>query len=143
MQSPGTVAAFLTFWLFIAVVAVAGMTYDYRKKRLEADALRTAIEHGQHLDPAVLEKLLGQQREPRTDNPQDLRPYLHIGGIITIAAGIGFFPAALWVGLQFPIAQFPMLGIGAIAVCVGVGLLVAARALKRYGPPERSPDHKA
>ena len=142
MHSAGA-AVFLGFWLLIAVVAALGMSYDYRKKRLEADSLRTAIEHGQHLDPAVLEKLLAGQRELPVDNPGDLRPYLHIGGIITIAAGIGFFPAALWVGLQFPVAEFPMLGAGAIAVCVGTGLLVAARALKGYGPLGRSPDRTA
>jgi hypothetical protein len=136
--------AFIFFWLFISVMAAFGMVYDYRKKRLEMDSLKTAIEHGQHLDPAFIERLLGQHRQqPQADDPRDLRPYLHIGGIITIAAGVGVFLAGLWVGLQFPVAKFPLLGLGAIAVCVGVGLLLSAHALKRYPPPERSPDRPA
>ncbi len=145
MHANGTLA-FIAFWLFIAVIAVFGMAYDYRKKRLAMESLRTAIEHGQHLDPAVLEKLLAghRQRQPPADNPQDLRPYLHIGGIITIAAGIGVFLAGLWVGgMQFPVAEYPLLACGAFIVCIGIGLLVAVRALKRYAPPERSPDRSA
>ncbi len=136
-------AAFVVFWLFLTVLGIAGMAYDYRKKRLETESLRAALEHGQHLDPAVLEKLLAGQRQTPSEDPRDLRPFLHIGGIITIAAGIGVILASLWVGLQFPVAKYPILGLGAIAVCVGVGLLVATRALARYAPRERSPDSTA
>ncbi len=136
-------AAFIVFWVFVVVMAIAGMAYDYRKKRLEMESLRTAIEHGQQLDPAVLEKLLGGQRQQPAADLQELRPYLHIGGVITIAAGIGVFLAGLWVGMQFRAAEFPILGLGAIAVCVGIGLLIAARSLRRYLPPERSPDRTA
>jgi Domain of unknown function (DUF6249) len=142
-MGPGSTLAFIAFWVFIAIVAVAGMAYDYRKKQLEMEALRSAIEHGQNLDPAIVQKLLGHYHQPPTDQPQDLRPYLHIGGIITISAGIGIALASLWVGLQFPVVKFPILGIGAIAVCIGIGLLLSARALKRYPPPERSPDRAA
>ncbi len=142
-MGPNGTSAFIAFWLFIAIMAIAGMAYDYRKKRLELDALRSAIEHGQNLDPAIVQKLLGQYSQPQVDQPQDLRPYLHIGGIITICAGIGVALASLWVGLQFPVVKFPILGVGAIAVCVGIGLLLSARALKRYPPPERSPDRSA
>ncbi|MGB6452337.1 MAG: hypothetical protein WBE92_16420, partial [Steroidobacteraceae bacterium] len=113
-MGPGSTLAFIAFWVFIAIMAVAGMAYDYRKKRLEMDALRTAIEHGQNLDPAIVQKLLGQYTQPQADNPQDLRHYLHIGGIITIAAGIGIFLAGLWVGdMQFPVAEYPILAFGA------------------------------
>ncbi len=143
-MGPGSTLAFIAFWVFIAIMAVAGMAYDYRKKRLEMDALRTAIEHGQNLDPAIVQKLLGQYTQPQADNPQDLRPYLHIGGIITIAAGIGIFLAGLWVGdMQFPVAEYPILAFGAFVMCVGIGLLLSVRALKRYPPPERSPDRTA
>ena len=40
--------------------------------------------------------------------------------------------AAFLVGLQFPIAKLPMLGVGALAVRIGAGLWVAARAIGRY-----------
>ncbi len=142
-HAAGTLA-FVVFWLLVAVMAVFAMAYDYRKKRLEMESLRTAIEHGQQLDPAVLEKLFMGQRQPPADNPQDLLPYLHIGGIITIAGGIGIFLAGLWVGgMEFPVAKYPLLALGAFVVCIGIGLLVSVRALKRYPPPERSPDRAA
>lgn len=143
-MNPAGAIAFVAFWLFVAVMAVFGMAYDYRRRRLEMESLQTAIEHGQHLDPAVLEKLLAGRRQPPADNPQDLRPYLHIGGIITIAAGIGIFVAGLYVGgMQFPVAKYPLLALGAFVVCIGIGLLVAVRALRRYPPTERSPDRTA
>ncbi len=135
--------AFLGFWIFVAVVAIAGMVYDYRKKRLEMEALRTAIEHGQHLDPAILERLLAQHREPPHSPQEDMQPYLHIGGIITVAAGIGVGLAGLWIGLQFPVAKLPIFGVGVIGVCVGIGLLLSARALTRYKSPERPPGRVA
>lgn len=142
-HAAGTLA-FVVFWLLVAVMAVFAMAYDYRKKRLEMESLRTAIEHGQQLDPAVLEKLFMGQRQPPADNPQDLLPYLHIGGIITIAGGIGIFLAGLWVGgMEFPVAKYPLLALGAFVVCIGIGLLVSVRALKRYPPPERAPDRAA
>lgn len=132
----------VAFWSFLAVSAVAGMRYDFRKRQLAMDSLRAAIERGQSLEPAVVEKLLaggGQEG----DRLRDLEPHLQMGGIITIAAAIGVLVAAFLVGLQFPIAKLPMLGLGALVVCVGIGLLAAARALGRYRDRRGSPDSVA
>jgi len=133
----------VAFWVFLAVAAVSGMRYDFRKRQLAMDSLRAAIEHGQQLDPGVVEKLLAQHREPEVDRPQDLQPYLQIGGIMTVAAGIGIVVAAFFVGLQFPVAKLPMLGAGALAICVGTGLLIAARVLERYRPRVSGADRMA
>jgi hypothetical protein len=133
----------VAFWIFLTASAIAGMKYDFRKRQLAMDSLRAAIERGQSLDPAVVEKLLAQQRGPHADGLQDLEQHLRIGGVITIAAGIGVLIAAFFVGLQFPIARLPMLGAGALAVCVGLGLLVAAGTLGRYRPRGSSPDSVA
>lgn len=131
------------FWIFLAVCAVAGMKYDFRKRQLAMESLRAAIERGQPLEPAVVEKLLARHREPGADRPQDLEPYLKIGGIIAIAGGIGVFIAAFFIGLQFPIAKLPMLGAGVLVVCVGAGLLLAAAVLGRSQPSSGSPDNMA
>ena len=40
-------AVAIAFWIFIAVVSVAGMVQDYRKRQLALEPLRIAIEHGQ------------------------------------------------------------------------------------------------
>jgi hypothetical protein len=133
----------VAFWLFLAVTALAGMQYDLRKRQLAMESLRAAIERGQPLEPAVVEKILAQQSAPDGDSPQDLQPYMQIGGIITIAGGIGVLIAAFVVGLQFPVAKLPMLGASALAVCIGVGLLLAAKAIGRYRPRRDTPDSVA
>jgi hypothetical protein len=131
------------FWIFVTVCAYAGIKYDFRKRQLAMESLRAAIEHGQPLEPAVVERILARHSGADAEDAQDLAPYLQIGGIITIASGVGICIAAFFVGLQFPIAKLPMLGAGALAVCVGVGLLVAARVLGRHGPRRGSPDSVA
>ncbi len=139
---PSAIVA-VAFWLFLAVSAVAGMKYDLRKRQLAMESLRAAIERGQPLEPAVVEKILARHSAPGTDSPQDLQPYLQIGGIITIAGGIGVLIAAFFVGLQFPVAKLPMLGAGALAACIGVGLLLAGKTLGRYRPRRDTPDSVA
>lgn len=133
----------VAFWAFLAVSAIAGMRYDFRKRQLAMESLRAAIEHGQPLEPGVVEKLLARHDAAEAERPQDLQPYLHIGGIITIAAGVGVLIAAFLIGLQFPIAKLPLLGVGALAVCIGTGLWAAARAIGRYRPRSGSPDSVA
>lgn len=133
----------VAFWIFLTVSAVAGMKYEFRKRELTMESLRAAIERGQPLEPAVVEKLLARHRDPEADRPQDLAPYLRIGGIITVAGGIGVCIGALLIGLQYPVAKLPMLGGGVLALCIGAGLLVAAAAAGRHVPKSASPDNVA
>lgn len=140
-SASGAIVA-VAFWIFLAVSAVAGMRYDLRKRQLAMESLRAAIEHGQPLEPGVVEQILARHGGGEADRPEDLQPYLGIGGIITIAAGVGVALAAFLVGLQFPVARYPMLGAGVVAVCVGIGLLAAARHLGRQRAPG-SPDSVA
>lgn len=137
-NSVASASVAVAFWLFLAVCAVAGMRYDLRKRQLAMDSLRAAIERGQALEPAVVEKILALQSEKDADAPEDLRPYLQIGGIITIAVGIGVLIAGGLIGLQFPVARLPLLGAGALVVCIGAGLLLSSRALSHH-PPRRGP----
>jgi len=127
--------AVATFWLFITIVSVAGIMYDYRKKRLVVDTLRHAIEHGAQLDPALLDRLLSHQKDADA-REQTMDPrLLKIGGIITIASGIGFLPLALFIRQVREIAVYPIMGIGVLAICVGIGLLICARVLAREPHP--------
>jgi hypothetical protein len=133
-QVSGAIAV-VAFWLFLAIVSVAGMMYDYRKKRLTVDTLRQAIEHGAQIDPAVLDRLLAQQKfVDAQEHALDPR-LLKIGGIITVAAGIGLLPLALFIGQVKEVARFPIMGVGTLAICVGIGLLISARVLARDPAP--------
>ncbi len=75
----------VAFWLFLTAAAVSGIVADYKKRKLEIEPLRAAIERGQQLDPALIEKLMACEPRGQPLNPQDLR----VGGIITIAAAVG------------------------------------------------------
>jgi len=124
---PGLQWVGIAFWTFLAISAVAGIVGDYKKKRLMMELLKTAIERGQQLDAAVVEKLVGAEHRKHDDTPQ----HLQTGGIITIAAGIAVAVLS-WFSNE-AVSHFPihLTGVGLAAVCVGVGLFVAGTHLKR------------
>ena len=128
-HSPGIGIAVVAvaFWVFIGVVAVAGMIQDYRKRQLALEPLRIAIEHGQQLSPEIIAKLVGREERQEELDPQLLR----VGGIITSAAGVGVALLSIFIALVFPPYHWIVLGVGVLAVCVGVGLLIAAKSLRR------------
>ena len=123
----GIAAVAIVFWIFIAVVSVAGMIQDYRKRQLALEPLRIAIEHGQQLSPEIIAKLLG-----RDERHEELDPnLLMVGGIITCASGIGVALLSIFIALVFAPYHWIALGVGVVAVCVGVGLLIAAKSIRR------------
>jgi hypothetical protein len=142
LNSGASIAAVIAFWMFLAAVAIAGMVYDYRRRRLAMETLRMAVEHGEHLEPGTLERLLARHRQDEPQQPEDLRPYLHLGAVITIAAGIGVLIAGLFIGNEYPAFLYPIIGLAVIAICVGIGLRISVRVLQRYQPPA-PPDRPA
>ena len=140
MNQPLLGAAAVAFWVFLAVTVVGGMMYDYYKRRLEIEALRMALERGQALDPDLVKRLLVDSGplnrlfapRPPTEGlaPEELRLNLRIGGVITVAAGIGVAVFAPFAGQLWPLARAPLVGLGLLTVCVGIGLSVAARLLR-------------
>ena len=122
------VTFFLGLWVFMSVAAVAGMISDYKKRQLELEPLRAAIERGQHLEPAIIERLMAREQREQELNPL----YLQVGGIIAIAAGCGLAALSWFVSQVIPRAMYPLLGAGALVICVGVGLIVAARAIDQH-----------
>jgi uncharacterized protein DUF6249 len=114
----------VAFWMFIGAVAIAGIITDYQKRRLNVDLLRTIIEKGQPLDPALVTKLISPDVAEGRVDPEDLK----LGGIITTASGIGIFLMSFFIGRLAPLALYPILAGGTIVVCVGIGLLIGAKA---------------
>jgi len=134
MSSIGPYLVGVAFWLFIGACAVAGIVADYKRRRLGVEVLRSAIEKGQQLDPALVDKLTSSQR-----SEQEIEPvHVKLGGIITIAAGIGVCPLAYFVSNVAPKAFFPILGVGVLAICIGFGLLVGAFVLTQARERERA-----
>jgi hypothetical protein len=121
VHSPVDVA--IAFWIFVAIAVVAGVVGSYKKRRLELEPIKLALERGQPIDPAMLDKILG--REP----PEKLDPQLlQVGGIITIAAGVGVGLLSLFLPA---LAHLPVMGAGVLTICVGIGLLIAARSMDK------------
>jgi hypothetical protein len=121
----GPFAVAIAFWAFVAIAAVAGIVADYKKREAALAPLRLAIERGQQLDPALVERLMTPERHAGIDPL-----YLRIGGIITFAAGVGVIILSFILAQVAPPALYPVLGGGVVLVCIAVGLLLAARAVE-------------
>jgi hypothetical protein len=128
MQGIGFAAVAVGFWGFLAASAVAGIVADYKKRRLEIEPLLAAIERGQQLDPAIVERLMARERKESEPEPV----YFHIGGIVTVAAGIGVGMLSFLVDRFAPQGFYPVLGAAVVATCVGIGLLICARVIERH-----------
>jgi hypothetical protein len=121
----------VAFWAFLAISAVAGIVGDYKKRRLELEPLRTAIERGQQLDAALVEHLM--MRERHDSSGSRLEPlHFRIGGIVTVAAGAGVAILAFFIDHVAPTAFYPVLGAGVLAICIAIGLLVCAQVVEHH-----------
>jgi hypothetical protein len=118
----------IAVFAFLAIATIAGVIGDYKKREAAIAPLRAAIERGQPIDPLVVEKLLAPEPEEEGLNPLHLK----VGGIITIASGAGVGVLSLFTGNFAPLARLPILGLGCLAIFVGVGLLFAARVAERH-----------
>jgi len=123
----GPFAVAIAFWAFVAIAAVAGIVADYKKRELALAPLRLAIERGQQLDPALVERLMTPDRAAGIDPL-----YLRIGGIITLAAGVGVCILSFFLAQIAPVALYPVLGAGVVLACIAVGLLLSARAVEAH-----------
>jgi hypothetical protein len=127
MQNIGAYLVAVTFWIFIGAVAIAGMVVDYKRRRLGIEVLRLAIEEGQPLDPVLVDKLTSYEHQSAPVEPVLVK----LGGVITVAGGVGVCLLSFFIGHVFPIAFYPTLGAGVLVICIGVGLLIGARTLAR------------
>jgi len=123
----GPFAVAIAFWAFVAIATVAGIVSEYKKRQLAIEPLRAAIERGQQLDPGVVERLMAPTRS------EGINPLaLWVAGVITISAGVGVALLAFFLYQIAPLAFWPVLGGGVVVLCVGVGLVVAARIVQKH-----------
>jgi hypothetical protein len=115
----------VAFWMFIGAVAIAGIITDYQKRRLNVELLRAIIEKGQAVDPALVTKLVSPDALDDRVDPADLK----LGGIITTASGIGIFLVSFFISQLAPVALYPIMAGGTVVICVGIGLLIGAKAM--------------
>lgn len=139
MNGIGPYLAGAAFWIFIGACCVTAIITDYKRRRDGVEVLRAAIDKGQQLDPAVIERLTSSGRRDEGIDPVLVK----LGGIITLAAGVGICLLSFFISRIAPVALYPILGGGVLVICVGVGLLIGARMLadaqarepSRHSPP--------
>jgi Domain of unknown function (DUF6249) len=125
----GPFAVAIAVFVFCAIATVAGVVGDYKKRQAAMGPLRAAVERGQPIDPAVIERLMAPEPRGPGANPVNLR----VAGIIVTAAGIGIAILAVFLSqLAGTAVLYPVMGCGAVAICVGLGLMVAARSVERH-----------
>ena len=116
------------FWIFILAISLAGIVSGLVRSHQREKTIRTAIEKGVALDPATLSGL--QARAIQT--PQQARAGLITGAIVTFATGCGLAGMGYFLnddsGGQ---TLHAFLAIGALLWCIGLGLAVAAFAVRR------------
>jgi len=127
----------LIMWVAIVAIVAVSASRRYLVERERQRTLRAALERGQPIDPAVLQNLAAKSERIRS--PERLQG----GGVIVIAAGIGLAILGYFISHGSPgdqDAQMPLLGVGAMVACIGVGMLVAARLAGRTAGNGDRPD---
>jgi hypothetical protein len=122
----------MSFWLFIAVVVVAGIANGAFQHYQTQQTIRKAIEKGQTLDAETLERLL-QTASPKGPPP---RAGLIVGGVVMLAVGAGLALIGWFMSHTRPDDLWQGLGVGSLVALIGAGLLVAAWLIGRLGKVE-------
>ena len=122
----GAALAAMGFWLFLAAVVVAGIWYDAREKETKQETLRRIVESGHSIEPAVIERILGENQASTAE--RDLK----IAAYITLAASPGFLLLGIAIGQINADARYPLMGVSGLAFCVSIGLFLAAKLAERY-----------
>jgi hypothetical protein len=127
MQHLAPFAVVITFILFLTASALAGIVADFKKRKVALEVIRASIERGQPAEPGLVDRLLEPEVRRAALNPL----YVTVAGIVIAAAGIGVAILAFFVAQVAPDALYPVLGAGIAVVCLGAGLVLAARVAER------------
>ena len=117
----------LGLWVFLAAVVVAHIWSAARKRESQQETLRRVVESGQHLDVAVIDRMLDSSRgNERPD--RDLK----VAGIITMFVSPGLAILGWFLG-RFNDKIFElMIGVSLLVLIVGIGLYVAGKMTERW-----------
>jgi hypothetical protein len=131
----------VVFWVAIFGIVAVQAWGRRAAERERQQTLRSAIERGQQLDPAMLEKILAGQTQSRGS------PYgLLIAGVIVLFAGAGLALLGVFVGADDAEAFKGVVGSAGLIGMVGLGLCVAyalKRRLERQAGPALPPSDPA
>lgn len=110
----------VVFWVAIAVIVFITVWGKRAAERERQLTLRAAIERGQQIDPAMIEKIMAGQQKPK-----ESQFGLLIAGVVVSFAGLGLMLMGWILGGEDGEAIRGLVGSGVLVAMVGVGLFVA------------------
>jgi len=113
------------FFLFVFGVVAVGMWRRLMVERERQQTIRLALEKGQALDPALVEKMMAP--------PSSRAPYNPFAWPIGIlSAGVGLAVFGIFMRQIEDDAFWPLAGSGAMVAIVGAGLLLSVYLRSRF-----------
>lgn len=118
----------MSFWLFIAIVAVAGIWDGVKKREAHHETLRRIIDSGKDIDDAAIDRIL----KKADGTSENLARDLNVSGIIMLFIAPGLAILGYFIGLKHEAAFMPLVGVALLVLCIAFGLMVAAKAVNKY-----------
>jgi hypothetical protein len=114
--------------LMIPIAGIlAGTAASTKKRQAKLDLIRLAIEKGQTLDPALIDKLMPAKIKMDQPTPAQAATGLRIGGVMCLAVAVGL-PILGYCLISIDPRAFPALqGVGGLVACISMGLFVASK----------------
>jgi hypothetical protein len=124
----------IAMWAGIAVIVLAGVWREIVFRREAEATIRLAIEKGQALDPALIEKLFAGRRNKGPEG-------FLVAGVLTLAAGIGLPVLGYFMSLSGNAKSlYPLMGIGVLVSLVGIAQITLSALLRpRRAEPASEP----
>jgi hypothetical protein len=116
--------------LFTGVVVVTAQVTKAAERKAFYETARAAVEKGQPLPPEVIEAMAAQPKRPATAQ-SDLR-----AGMIWLAAGLGVIIFGFAIGFEDGDAVYPLMGLGAIPLLIGVAMILLSFFNPNKSPPK-------
>jgi hypothetical protein len=113
------------FFLMVFGIVAVSMWRKFSTERERQATVRMAIERGQQLDAALVEKMLTPTVPPKPSNPV-------VVPFVLISAGVGFAVFGFFMRQIEDEAFWPLVGIGSMVAIIGTGLLIAVLYGRRW-----------
>ena len=120
--------ASVAFWGFVAACVIASYWNTIKKREAQHETLRRAIETGKEIDAALIDKLLqlSDGRDGRADRDLRLTAYW----ILPVSPAIAAF--GLILGYLEKDVIYPLLGVSALLLVLGLGYLAASFFVSKW-----------
>ncbi len=105
------------FWMFLAIIIVAGIWSDIKKREVEHETIRRSIESGNPIDKDDMVDLFESKKTTSRD--------LKIGGLITLFVAPGLAAMGWFLSTDGDDVLTPLIGVSALVAFIGVGIILA------------------